>query len=180
MLDLTQKALPNTVTVGGRAFPINTDFRTWLRFEREMKSANREDFTFDASFIFPDEKPSFVPIPELLAFARPQNELPRRMPHQSDEIVLDYDLDSDLIYAAFRECYGIDLFKEDMHWHIFLALLRGISESCRLSKVMGYRVYEKRTDKTDPYEELQRAWRIMPEYTEEEMEQIAELENAFL
>ena len=33
MMDLTKKALPNTVTVGGRAYSIYTDFRVWMRFE---------------------------------------------------------------------------------------------------------------------------------------------------
>jgi len=32
MIDLTKKVLPNTVMVGGRAFRIDTDYRTWLRF----------------------------------------------------------------------------------------------------------------------------------------------------
>lgn len=175
MLDLTTKALPNTVTVAGKAFLINTDFRIWLRFEREIKLMP----FIDTSYIFPEDKPQYVSIPELLEFARPKSELPRKMRNQSDEIALDFDIDSDLIFAAFMECYGIDLTEADMHWHKFLALVKGISDSCRLGKIMSYRVYEKQTDKSDPYEELQRAWRINPPYTFEEMQEIAKLTKAF-
>ena len=37
MIDLTKKALPNTVTVDGTAFSIYTDFRLWMRFEIEAE-----------------------------------------------------------------------------------------------------------------------------------------------
>ncbi len=38
MLDLTQKSLPNAISVGGRDFSVNTDFRIWMRFAMEYRN----------------------------------------------------------------------------------------------------------------------------------------------
>lgn len=176
MLDLTSRALPNTVLVGGRAFLINTDFRVWVRFYRDIKKGEN----FNASYIFPEEAPEAVNVYDLMEFAKPQNILPRSMRH-SDVIALDYDIDSDLIYAAFLEQYGVDLIEvEHLHWHKFLAMLNGLNEDTKLAKVMGYRCYTKNTDKNrDVYQELRAAWEIEPPQTEEEKADVEELLSAF-
>ena len=100
---------------------------------------------------------------ELFTFSRPQSPLPRSISH-SDVIILDYELDANLIYAAFLGQYGIDLCEVNLHWHKFLALLGGLNESTKLHEVMGYRCYEKSNDKKDPYEELRRAWKNRATY----------------
>lgn len=55
--------------------------------------------------------------------------------------VLDFRQDAELILAAFRQAYGIDLFHEHgrLHWLEFLALLSGIPQNTRLSEVMEIR-----------------------------------------
>lgn len=175
MLDLTKQALPNTVTVDGKAFLLNTDYRVWLRYTRDIKSGE----IFDASYLFEGEYPPAISIVALLDFWQPKSPLPRPIRH-SDAIPIDYDLDADLIYAAFLEQYGIDLIDvEHLHWHKFIALLRGISEDTKLGKVMGYRCYEKTDSKHDYHEELRRAWEIEPPMTEEEKADAEELLRAF-
>ena len=63
---------------------------------------------------------------------------PDRKPHK--EKVMDFRQDWALIYAGFRQAYGIDLFAEqDMHWMQFTALLQGLPNSTMLSKVMEIR-----------------------------------------
>lgn len=179
MIDLTKRALPDTVTVDGKAYLINTDYRIWLQFEKDYKHSMTTGEPFRAKYIFPEEEPNGMITETLLSFARPPRELPRQVGCQSGEIVLDFDIDSDLIYAAFFETYGIDLLSVDMHYYIFLALLQGISESTKLAKVMGYRLYEKSTSKADYREELKRAWRIEPPRTAQEQADIDELERLF-
>lgn len=176
MLDLKTKALPNTVTVAGKAFLINTDFRVWLQFEKDVTTKKQ----FDAKYIFKDEYPEFVPIPELIKFARPPRLLPRAIGPGTDEIALDFEIDSDLIYAAFLETYNIDLLQADLHWHVFLALLNGISEETKLAKVMSYRLYQKPRPKHDPYEELKRAWRIEPPETDEQKQEREAFDALFI
>ena len=85
-----------------------------------------------------------------------------------------------LIYSAVLGQYGIDLFEVDeLHWHKFLALMRGLNDSTRLREVMGYRCYEKNQDKDrDIYSEMRRAWEI-DRKTETELEEDEKFSNLF-
>ena len=60
---------------------------------------------------------------------------------QNGEILLDYKKDAGLIYCAFLQGYGIDLFEMQgkLHWAKFLTLLNNIPDETRLAKVIGYR-----------------------------------------
>lgn len=53
---------------------------------------------------------------------------------------LYYEYDGDYIYAAFMQNYKIDLMETGLHWHKFLALLKGLSGTM-LNEIMGYRAY---------------------------------------
>lgn len=170
MMDLTKRGMPNVVEIGGIPYSIYTDFRVWMKFEIAVSKMRPSD-TIDISYLFKNEKPTYCNLPELFAFSRPQSPLPRSASHR-DVIVLDYELDADLIYAAFMGQYGIDLIEvKELHWHKFLALLKGLNESTRIREIMGYRCYEKSTDKDrDVYEEMRRAWEIQRITAEEQAE----------
>lgn len=178
MMDLTQRALPNTVMVGGRAYSIYTDFRVWMRFEIAVSKLKRGE-TIDIAYLFKNEHPAYCNLKELFTFSRPESPLPRSISH-SNVIALDYELDADLIYAAFLGQYGIDLVEvEHLHWHKFLALLSGLNDSTRLREVMGYRCYERSNDKDrDIYEEMRRAWEI-ERLSEEEQAEIDSFSSYF-
>ena len=180
MINLTEyNALPDTVIVGGRAFKVNTDFRVWMKFEISLTQMRRDDL-LSVDYLFANEMPNFCNINDLLEFSRPRNELPRPVFGNSDVVVVDYELDSDLIYSAFLGQYGIDLVEiEHLHWHKFLALLAGVNESTRLREVMGYRCYEKSTEKEEVWRaKLKRAWEI-DRMTMEEKEELDEFSNMF-
>lgn len=70
------------------------------------------------------------------------NEIPVSMMQGEDE-GSEYDLveDAKYIYASFMQDYGIDLFEEHgkMHWYKFKALLSGLSETTKFSRVMEIR-----------------------------------------
>lgn len=175
MIDLTKKALPNTITVNGKAYSIYTDYRIWLRF---MIDVDEKTSGFDVSYLFKNDMPPNISINDLMSFASPKNELPRPIEHSSD-ILLDFKLDSDLIYSAFFGQYGIDLIEVDnLHWHKFLALLSGITNGTKLSDVMGYRSYNKNS-KGDPYEKMKRAWRIEKQIADD-TERAEEFESLFI
>ncbi len=178
MMDLTKKSLPNTVRVGGRDFSIYTDFRLWMKFEIAVSKLKRGE-KIDVKYLFKNEYPKCCNLRELFVFSRPSSPLPRQMLH-SNVIALDYELDADLIYSAFLGQYGVDLMEvEELHWHKFLALLKGLNESTKLREVMGYRCYEKNTDKDkDMYEELKRAWEIIY-ISEEEQAEIDKFSSLF-
>lgn len=67
----------------------------------------------------------------------------------SQDLVFDYEEDSELIYSAFMQTYGIDLIEEQgkLHWFKFKALLNGIPDNTRLTQVIGYRSYNPSDDK---------------------------------
>ena len=180
MIDLTKRnALPNTIVSEGREFRINTDFRVWMAFEISLTKMRRDDL-LPVAYLFESEMPEFCNINSLLEFSRPINELPRPIFGNSDVIVVDYELDSDLVYSAFLGQYGIDLVEvEHLHWHKFLALLSGLNDNTRLREVMGYRCYEKSTEKEEVWRaKLRRAWEI-DRLSMEEKEELDKFSNLF-
>lgn len=184
MMDLTKKALPNTVTVGGRAFPIYTDYRIWMRFSLEFEQfeLNGMKGVLDISYLFKNELPVFCSIEdysEILLFAFPPTILPRSE-SSSGAKVLDYIIDSDYIYSAFMETYGIDLIDiKELHWHKFKALLSGLGT--KLPDIMGYRSYtgEKIKSQDEIYRKLAYAWELPEVETEEERREEEEFNNYF-
>ena len=91
MINLTTKALPNTVEVGGKAFSINTDYRLWMRFEIELSKGK---LPLEVGYLFRSEIPEQCNIEELLVFARPESPLPRSIGNDNT-ISLDYEIDGD-------------------------------------------------------------------------------------
>jgi hypothetical protein len=180
VIDLTKyNALPDTITVKGREYKVHTDFRVWMKFEISITKMRKDDL-LSVGYLFPGDMPKFCNINSLLEFSRPRNELPRQTFGNSNTIVLDYELDSDLIYSAFLGQYGIDLVSvEHLHWHKFLALLAGLNDNTRLREVMGYRCYEPSTEKEEIWRaKLRRAWEI-DRVSMEEKEELDEFSRLF-
>lgn len=53
----------------------------------------------------------------------------------------DFDQDAPFIYAAFWECYGIDLLGKDrdLHWWKFIQLFKGLPENTRIMQIISIR-----------------------------------------
>ena len=171
MLDLTQKSLPNAISVGGRDFSVNTDFRIWMRFAMEYRewSLSDDKTPLDIRYLFKNSIPVFTDINEyigILQFAFPQNVVPHSDSSSGDD-VLFYQYDGDYIYSAFMQAYGIDLLETDLHWHKFLALMNGLPDCTRLSAIMGYRSYtgERNKDESTIYRNLWRDFLNFPYFS---------------
>lgn len=167
--------LPDHVSAGGKFFLIHTDFRKWLAFSRTL--SEKESVIDDADFIYADEIPpkelKKEAFNELMKFYQPQMELPRSS--GKSEKILDYVLDSQLIFAAFWEQYGIDLTATDeaghfiqMHWHKFLALLSGLHNT-KLNEVMSWRCWsgDTKTEYGKQMARLRASWELPPENQKE-------------
>lgn len=61
---------------------------------------------------------------------------PRRSGGQK---VTDWVQDAGLIRAAFRQTYGIDLYRDNLHWIEFTELLNAIPEGSRYAEIVGIR-----------------------------------------
>lgn len=158
MIDLTQP-LPTSLLCDGEWVPINTDFRTWLSFQRDLKEGR-------ASFcIFADGKPPASD--DWVASAQEFLECKEATPHGDNGggvRCFDFDLDGSYLVASFMAAYGIDLTTAEMHWHVFMALFRGLPDDSCIKKIMGYRSW--RNDKSS-YEQqmrnLAKAWALPAE-----------------
>ena len=82
--------------------------------------------------------------------------------NDNGEIVLDFAIDADYIYAAFMEQYGIDLLTARLHWYSFNALLHGLHDT-ELNNIINARLY-KPSGRNDEYEKTKQkqyeAWRL--------------------
>lgn len=163
------------VTVAGKSFPVRTDFRTWLRFDKLLKSRDggKEKLVrlFDLCFCEDtphDAQAALAALSDFFLMREENDAKPNRKPPKRPRDAaraLDFALDAGLIVAAFRQVYGMDLTAEtDLHWHVFLSLLRSLPEDCRLCRIMSYRTAEL-SDIKDPelrrrYAELKEAYAL--------------------
>lgn len=171
-MTFTKAELPSAVEAGGELYPIHTDFRYALILLERI----REDAPLiEVDFMYAAEPPKDreAGFKAILEWLSPPHEVPRPSGIASSDILLDYEADAPLIFAAFYERYGIDLFDEALrlHWHKFLALLAGLHDT-KLNEVQGYRAYKPH--KGDPAEykremlRLKEMWRVEERLTEAE------------
>lgn len=171
-MTLSKTGLPSSVPAGGRLYRLRTDFRYALLFIQNLKEdapLSAFDFMYDGAP--PENREEGVRA--ILQWLNPPSELPREGGAESEEILLDYEKDAPLIFAAFWERYGLDLLDEGtrLHWYKFRALLDGLRDT-KLNDVMRIRAW--RPDPKDPpsyrkeMARLKEAWRIEPELTAEE------------
>lgn len=55
------------------------------------------------------------------------------------EPVFDFGQDAGYIYAAFRQAYGIDLFRARLHWWEFVALFESLPDNTRMAQIINIR-----------------------------------------
>lgn len=131
-----QESLPDGVIVNGKFYRLDFEFRNVLRM---MDVLARDD-------LMPKAR-------EYLALKcltrRPKNVhdvltavkgiLFEQRPTRNQQKVTSFEQDAGLIRAAFRQEYGIDLYREKLHWIEFSELLQGLPEGNRYSEVVGIR-----------------------------------------
>ena len=117
MITLTDKTLVNYILVDGQRFFLDTDFRLWIDYPNRLKSASEGDFA-PLVAIFKGDVPPITEdtITALNGFYYEKTEIPRVSDSKSVEL-MDYEYDSDYIFAGFWQAYGIDLTETDMSLH---------------------------------------------------------------
>jgi len=181
LIDLTKKDLPSTIKVGGRSFAIKTCFRDWIAFGRR---ANTGSLSYDdICEMFLSEIPPvnmFDDIVEgIIAFYTASSSTPRQSTNADYEAMSDLYEDGEYIFASFKAQYGIDLLKDDLHWHEFKALLNCLRET-KYNDIISYRAYQK---SGESYEQsmmrLKEAWSLSNVLTADEANSIEEFERLF-
>ena len=189
MIDLSKVKLPDCIEAAGSFFTIKTDFRSWLNFSRivNTKGAVVDDVDFIYTDTIPPAENKKEAFEKLLEFFQPKTPLPRSVGESSGGKVLDYEIDADLIYAAFYEQYGIDLLETDkhghavqIHWHRFLALLSGLHNT-KLNEVMSWRSWtgDTKTEYGKQMQKLRNAWELPEEKDEKVQEDLEKFNQLF-
>lgn len=127
--------LPDRVTVGRRRYKLRLDFRNVLRM---IDTLTRDD-------LLPEAREYLA----LRCVTRPRGNTHALMAAvlellfpargESTEKIMDYAQDADLIRAAFQQCYGINLYRDKLHWFEFSALLASMPEGSRYSEILSIR-----------------------------------------
>lgn len=140
-------ALPASVVIGGIEYPINAGYRALMAIEIEMFSdKNDEQKLLNALNIF-----YFQNIPEkteeaiekLLWFYRcGEEKRPGTSGTRSSRRGYCFKQDGPLIYAAFRQQYGINLRttkNAELHWWEFSAMFEALDDDTKIAKVIYWR-----------------------------------------
>ena len=121
--------MPNALLIDGRAYPIRTDFRVGIEYQR-IAAAGKLTAAILLDLWFPEEYPTDISaaLKGISRFIRRQDAEPEESEKSSGPVPYDLTVDSDAIAAGFQQKYGIDLTNPEthMHWWRFAALLEGL------------------------------------------------------
>lgn len=145
-MDMFDK-LPVSVVIGGKEYEINTDFRVGMRAETVLMDASRPEELKVMELIrmyFPKVPPleHMKEIADSIVwFYTGKEKTKDRKRYEGEENrCFSFDFDSELVFSAFYQQYGIDLSEiEYMHWWKFKAMFMSLSEDTKLVKVIQYR-----------------------------------------
>lgn len=174
MLNIKEKGLPNAIEVNGKVFFLNTDYRVWLDYPDRMTALAEDNSLYKDLFMHEAPFPSEEVVKALDGFFYEKREVPRGS--SSGEETINFEIDSDYIYAAFMQAYGIDLIDTDMHWHKFSALLNALPSETVMSQIMSFRGYQG-SDKD--FIEQRARWALPVKFTDEEREAMEEFNGLF-
>lgn len=131
--------LPDGVTVDGRFYKCDFDFRNVLKMLEIMR---RDDLELSArdyhcvKCVFSGHLPLSKAAKVYLSIC---SILFEKTPENDGKRLMSFEQDAPLIRAAFRQEYGIDLFREKLTWFEFTELLHALPEGNRFTEVVGIR-----------------------------------------
>lgn len=149
--------LPDTVTVGGTVYQLDLAFdNVLLAFEalRDKQMTAKDRLETALKLMVGDGLPEYDQWAELwealtevlrgedlAAVEYDQDGKPMPVSTHARRPDFDFDQDAQLIYAGFWQTYGIDLFEEQgrLHWYKFQALLSGLPDDTKFSRVREIR-----------------------------------------
>lgn len=153
--------LPETVNIHGSEYFIDTDFRTFIIYEKIILDDGlfKRDKVYKIMELFyTDKVPSDVAeacnaILDIYRCGEPPKE--SRQVKNGDvmlgeKLIFDYEYDAPYIYGAFLTQYGIDLNDiEYLHWWKFQAMFRSLNSSNKIVEMMAYRSMDLSDIKND-------------------------------
>ena len=131
-----QDRLPQGVEVDGKFYKLDFDFRKVFQM---IEILDRDDMLPEAKAYKalcclckrPKNAGKVLEAVKALLFKAPRKKGGQR--------VTDFIQDAGLIRAAFRQAYGIDLYRDKLHWIEFTELMNALPEGSRYAEVVGIR-----------------------------------------
>lgn len=148
-MNILYEKLPNFVIVQGKRYEIETDFREWIRF-CELVEDDSVSIWIKCSLMMKwyyeapkDLEAAIYALGDFLSAKDMYRDHDKKNQNAKSEPAFDFNEDAGCIYAAFVECYGIDLQKITyMHWWKFLSLFHGLPETTEIKQRMMYRTID--------------------------------------
>ena len=129
-----QDKLPDGVMVDGRFYRMDFDFRNVFRMTEIMDEELLPEAKAYNALHCLCKHPKNV-----FAVYKAVTDLLFTAPRKNGRKITDFVQDAGLIRAAFRQAYGIDLYRDKLHWFEFIELLNAIPNNTRYSEVIGIR-----------------------------------------
>lgn len=120
-------SLPDTVTVDGSDFSINTDFRVilnCLKLQTDTEIIERDRTGILCRLFYVDRVPNNPKqgLENFLNIEKPDEDEPPPLPQ------FCFEYDADVLFTSFLQDYNIDLTEIPyLHWHKFKMMLQGLS-----------------------------------------------------
>lgn len=146
-MNILLDGLPDTVTIGGREYPIETDFRAGIAFEILVQKGETRLSEIMRPWFGKCGYPRDVDgaVEAALWFYRcgedkdtTQSENANRRPQNAKQ-GYSFEVDADALVSSFWQAYKIDLSTEALHWWVFRSLMRGLPDECEFQKRIYYR-----------------------------------------
>lgn len=131
-----QDRLPEGVTVDGKFYRLDFDFRNVLRMMDEMA---RKDLMQEAKEYRALRCLCRRPRNVQKVLAAVYAVLFDTAPKADGQKVTDFVQDAGLIRAAFMQSYGIDLYHDRLHWIAFRELIGALPDGSRYREIVGIR-----------------------------------------
>lgn len=187
-MNMLVDSVPESLTIAGTEYEINTDYRIWLKFEMMLsdESQNSELMLLDIKkLIFksklPPDRADEETTEQILWFYR-CGKPEQKGGKSSSKQIFDYDYDDGYICAAFIEQYHIDIDTAKMHWWKFHALMLSLSENTEFVKILGYRTIEITSKMTAAqkafYQKMKKHYKLPVK--KEEQQRITAIEDALI
>lgn len=145
--------LPDSITVDGKRYRCNFDFRNVLKMLEIMQ---RDDILPDARDYLCARCVCKAPRNAGKVYAVLLSTLFPHTPETGNKRITSYEQDAGLIRAAFRQVYNIDLFRDRLHWFEFVELLQFLPDGCRYEETIGIRA--RPMPAVTKYNQKEREW----------------------
>lgn len=145
--------LPNSVTVNGKRIKLDLSWQNVLKMldalsEEHLFPEAREYRAMKCVCKHPKDGMCSAVL-ELLGFGQDKQERQR---------ITDLDQDADMIRAAFMQTYGINLYRDKLHWFEFTAFLSCIPEGSKYAEVLSIRA--RPIPEANKYNAKEREWLV--------------------